>query len=159
LPSVTKEPGPVFGLPELGPTLLLAGLFLFCYALFARRFPMISPRLAEITLGRELHHLEASPEYDHEEKASDFAHPKELEGYGRLGARWLRSLPRAPGYFLPAVLSLGIALGAGAAAFSVIDAVRFRALPFKDGERLVLLSEVPINQPAAATAGCRSTCE
>jgi hypothetical protein len=79
LPSVTKESGPVFGLPELGPTLLLLGLFLFCYALFARRYPMISPRLAEITLGRELHHLEASPEYDHEEKASDFAHPKELE--------------------------------------------------------------------------------
>jgi hypothetical protein len=79
LPSVTKEAGPVFGLPELGPTLLLLGLFLFCYALFARRYPMISPRLAEITLGRELHHLEASPEYDHEERPSDFAHPKELE--------------------------------------------------------------------------------
>jgi hypothetical protein len=79
VPSVTKEAGPVFSLPELGPTLLLLGLFLFCYALFARRYPMISPRLAEITLGRELHHLEASPEYDHEERPSDFAHPKELE--------------------------------------------------------------------------------
>jgi hypothetical protein len=53
LPSVTTEHGPVFGLPELAPTLLLAGLFLTSYALFARRYPMVSPRLAEITLGRE----------------------------------------------------------------------------------------------------------
>jgi putative ABC transport system permease protein len=71
----------------------------------------------------------------------------------------IRSLIRTPGYFLTAVLSLGIALGAGAAAFSVIDAVRFRALPFKDGDRLVLLSEVPINQKTGATVGCRSICD
>ena len=56
LPSVTAEHGPVFGLPELAPTLMLAGLFLACYALFARRYPMVSPRLAEITLGREAGH-------------------------------------------------------------------------------------------------------
>jgi hypothetical protein len=56
LPSVTLEHGPVFGLPELGPTLLMAGLFLLCYALFARRFPMVSPRLAEIALSGERGH-------------------------------------------------------------------------------------------------------
>lgn len=56
LPSVTKEGGPVFGLPELAPTLAFVGLFLFCYANFARRFPMVSPRLAEITIGSEAHH-------------------------------------------------------------------------------------------------------
>lgn len=55
-PSVTLEPGPVFGLPELGPILLFAGLFLFCYALFARVFPMVSPRLAMITLEKEASH-------------------------------------------------------------------------------------------------------
>jgi len=76
-PSITKEHGPVFGLPEAGPTLALLGLFLLCYALFARRFPMISPRLAEITIGREVHH-EAS-EFEHDEKPKDYAHPKELE--------------------------------------------------------------------------------
>ena len=52
-PSVTGEPGPVFGLPELGPILLFLGLFLFCYAVFARRFPMVSPRLAMVTLEKE----------------------------------------------------------------------------------------------------------
>ena len=71
LPSVTKEHGPVFGLPELGPTLLMLGLFLFCYAVFARRFPMISPRLAEITLAAEQQHGHAAP-------AADHGHPKEV---------------------------------------------------------------------------------
>ncbi len=55
-PSVTLESGPVFGLPELGPILLFLGLFLFCYALFARTFPMVSPRLAMITLEKEAAH-------------------------------------------------------------------------------------------------------
>jgi hypothetical protein len=78
LPSVTKEHGPVFGLPELGPTLLFLGLFLFSYAQFARRFPMVSPRLAEITLFAEAGHGEGH-EFGHEEREGDYAHPKELE--------------------------------------------------------------------------------
>ena len=45
MPSVTPLPGPTFGVPELGPTLLFLGLYLVCYALFARTFPMVSPRL------------------------------------------------------------------------------------------------------------------
>ena len=52
-PSVPLESGPVFGLPELGPILLFGGLFFFCYAIFARVFPMVSPRLAMITLEKE----------------------------------------------------------------------------------------------------------
>jgi hypothetical protein len=56
LPSVTKEAGPVFGLPEFGPTALFVGLFLLAYAQFARTFPMVSPRLAEITLDQERGH-------------------------------------------------------------------------------------------------------
>jgi hypothetical protein len=55
-PSVTLEAGPVFGLAELGPLLLFVGLFLFCYAIFSRVFPMVSPRLAMITLEKEGHH-------------------------------------------------------------------------------------------------------
>jgi hypothetical protein len=55
-PSVTLEPGPVFGLPELGPILLYLGLFLACYAMFSRVFPMVSPRLALITLEKEAGH-------------------------------------------------------------------------------------------------------
>ncbi|MGE0439473.1 MAG: hypothetical protein AB7S39_03215 [Gemmatimonadales bacterium] len=72
LPSVTLEAGPVFGLPEIGPTLLMLGLFLFCYASFARRFPMVSPRLAEITLGLEAEHGHGH-EFGHEADAGDFA--------------------------------------------------------------------------------------
>lgn len=55
-PSVAAENGPRFGLPELGPTLLFAGLFFLSYAWFAKRYPMISPRLAMITLEKERGH-------------------------------------------------------------------------------------------------------
>ncbi|MBM4187334.1 MAG: hypothetical protein FJ206_08490 [Gemmatimonadetes bacterium] len=77
LPSVTAEHGPVFGLPEVGPTALMLGLFLLCHALFARRFPMISPRLALTTLTIEAEHGHGH-EFGHEEKETDYAHPKEL---------------------------------------------------------------------------------
>ncbi len=55
-PSITAETGPAFGLPELGPTLLFIGLFLISYAWFARTWPMVSPRLAMITLDKERGH-------------------------------------------------------------------------------------------------------
>jgi len=77
MPSITPLPGPVFALPELGPTVLFAGLFLLSYALFARTFPMLSPRLAEITLNRERGH--ATMEFDHEEGARDYVPPELLE--------------------------------------------------------------------------------
>jgi hypothetical protein len=67
----------VFAVPELGSTLLFAGLFLLSYALFARTFPMLSPRLAEITLNRERGH--ATMEFDHEESARDYVSPELLE--------------------------------------------------------------------------------
>ncbi len=68
----------------------------------------------------------------------------------------LRSLSRSPGFVTAAVLSLTLGIGAGAAAFGVIDAVRLRALPFPDGNRLVLFSEVPATpgQGAACPGGC-----
>src|SRR4029079_13004881 len=54
-----------------------------------------------------------------------------------------RSLGRSPGFTITAILSLGLAIGAGVAGFGVLDAVRFRALPFRNAERLMLISEVP----------------
>ena len=45
-PSLTEE-GPMFGVPEIGVTLGFLGLFLLAYGLFARAFPMVSPRLVE----------------------------------------------------------------------------------------------------------------
>ena len=67
-----------------------------------------------------------------------------------------RSLARTPGFTIVAVLSLALAIGAAAAAFSVLDAVRFRALPFPNGERLVLLSELPVDDVAGGGAPSRS---
>lgn len=43
-PSLTEAPA--FGMPELGITAGFLGLFLLAYGLFARAFPMVSPRLA-----------------------------------------------------------------------------------------------------------------
>jgi len=79
MPSISPIPGPVFQEHELGPTLLFAGLFLLSYALFARTFPMLSPRLAEITLNRERGHTTTSLEFDHEEGARDYVSPELLE--------------------------------------------------------------------------------
>jgi hypothetical protein len=81
MPSVTVLPGPKFEWPEAGPTFLFAGLFLFCYARFGRTFPMISPRLAEVTLDRERGH--ALLEYDHEEGPRDYVSPELLERRNR----------------------------------------------------------------------------
>jgi hypothetical protein len=78
VPSVTALDGPIFGLPEAAPTLLFGGLYLLTYALFARTFPMTSPRLAEITLHRELGHLEVEI-FDHEDTDQDFVHEGDLE--------------------------------------------------------------------------------
>jgi hypothetical protein len=77
MPSVTALPGPTLGRPEVGPTLAFAGLFLLTYALFARTFPMVSPRLAEITLDRERGHALTSAEFEHEEGPGDYV-PDEL---------------------------------------------------------------------------------
>lgn len=55
-PSVSAHNGPMFGIPEFGPTLLFIGCFLLSYGWFARTYPMISPRLAMITLEREAGH-------------------------------------------------------------------------------------------------------
>jgi hypothetical protein len=56
MPSMTAEAGPVFGIPELGPTLTFLGLFIASIGWFATRYPMVSTRLALITLEREAGH-------------------------------------------------------------------------------------------------------
>jgi hypothetical protein len=79
MPSVTALPGPVFELPEAGPTLLFLGSYLLSYALFARTFPMLSPRLAEITLDRERGHAVVAAEFEHEESSKDYVAPELIE--------------------------------------------------------------------------------
>ena len=77
-PSVSPLPGPSFGVADIAPTFLLAGLFLVCYAFFARIFPMVSPRLAEITINRELGH-HAVEVFDHEDAEKDYMHDEDVE--------------------------------------------------------------------------------
>jgi hypothetical protein len=55
VPSINGGAGPAIGAPEIGVTLLFAGLFLLSYGWFGARYPMISPRLAADTLEREGH--------------------------------------------------------------------------------------------------------
>jgi putative ABC transport system permease protein len=50
-----------------------------------------------------------------------------------------REWRRNPGFLLIAVLTLGVALGANAAIFTVVDAVLIRPLPFPEADRLVVL--------------------
>src|SRR6185503_4048233 len=49
----------------------------------------------------------------------------------------LRSLGRAPGFTLIAVLTLAIGIGANSAVFSVVYSLLFDPLPFVDGSRVV----------------------
>jgi len=53
----------------------------------------------------------------------------------------LRSLRRAPGFTTASLLILALGIGATTAIFSILDAVVFRALPYRDASRLVALFE------------------
>jgi len=53
----------------------------------------------------------------------------------------LRMLAKNPGFTAIAVLSIGLGIFANTTVFSVLNAVRFRPLPFPDPERLVQLLE------------------
>jgi hypothetical protein len=55
VPSINHGGGPAIGIPEVGATLLFAGLFLLSWAWFAGRYPILSPRLAADALEREHH--------------------------------------------------------------------------------------------------------
>jgi putative ABC transport system permease protein len=49
----------------------------------------------------------------------------------------LRNMLRTPGFALVTVLTLALGIGANTAIFSAVDAVLFRALPYRDAGRLV----------------------
>jgi hypothetical protein len=55
VPSINHGAGPALGLPEAGMALFFGGLFFLSWAWFARRYPIISPRLAADALQREHH--------------------------------------------------------------------------------------------------------
>lgn len=63
----------------------------------------------------------------------------------------IRSLRRTPGFAAVAVLSLALGIGASTAAFSLLNSLRLRALPYQAADRLVDLAE---NHPTEVCAGC-----
>ncbi|HKV49777.1 MAG TPA: ABC transporter permease [Gemmatimonadaceae bacterium] len=54
----------------------------------------------------------------------------------------LRKLRRMPGYTAIAVATIGIAIGATTAIFSIVDSVLLRPLPYRDPSRLVFVESV-----------------
>src|SRR5215203_4774330 len=52
-----------------------------------------------------------------------------------------RGFSKAPGFFLIAVLSLGLGIGATVAIFTVINAVLIRPLPYAEPERIVWVTQ------------------
>ena len=64
-----------------------------------------------------------------------------LESLGQDVKFGLRVLRRNPGFTLTAVITLALGIGANTAIFSVIYGVLLRPLPYKDGNRLVVINQ------------------
>ena len=59
----------------------------------------------------------------------------------------MRGLMKRPGFTAIAVITLALGIGANSAIFSVVNAVLMRPLPFKDPDRLMVVSEAIDKEP------------
>jgi putative ABC transport system permease protein len=79
-----------------------------------------------------------------------------LENFAQDVRYGLRTLRRAPGFTITAVLTLGLGIGACTAVFSLVNAVLLRSLPYGDPERLVYLFTPNPNLKIPAEVICPS---
>ena len=59
----------------------------------------------------------------------------------------LRTLASKRGFTLAAVLSLGLGIGLNTAIFTLVNSILLRSLPYRDSDRLVMLSSTPPDHP------------
>jgi putative ABC transport system permease protein len=89
------------------------------------------------------------------ERTRDMDIPEYLEATLRNFRLAVRSLAKAPAFSITVILTLALGIGANSAAFSAIDAVLLRPLPFPNGDALLLITQQQRKSPEPNVAPVR----
>ncbi len=90
---------------------------------------------AELQARREFGSLDLAKEECRDQRAFEL-----IDRLARDLRRGARSLRRAPAYSIAAVLTLALGIGANTAIFSALDGVVLKALPYPEGDRLMVIA-------------------